>query len=101
MELAHLRGSQAQPVGRVVLAAVFHHTYLDLSRQETRGLPIRLAQIRVQRSPLKASILFKPAHKVPAVVAYSLQQRLGGIPRIKQHKLRLAFKPVARITEQL
>src|SRR5918997_3163090 len=101
IKLAHLRGGQAQSVGRVVRAAVFHHPYLDLSRQKTHCLPIRLAQILVQRSPLKASILFKPAHKVPAVVAYPLQQRLGGIPRIKQHQLRLTFKPVTRITEQL
>jgi hypothetical protein len=85
---AYLLGTQAQPVGRVVLAAVSHHQYLQLPRQLARGVPVRLPQIPRQRRPLAPPILLQLADTVPAIIADALAELLRRLPRIEQDKLR-------------
>jgi hypothetical protein len=97
---ADLLGAQAQPVGRVVLAAVSHHQYLQFPRQLVRGVPVRLPQILRQRRPLEPPILLQLADKVPAIITDALEELLRRIPRIEQDSLRFPPQTMPCITQK-
>jgi hypothetical protein len=89
VERAHLFGTEAEPVRRVVLAAVFHHEDLETSGERARRLPRRLRQIPDEWLPFEAPIFLELADKIPPIVPNPFQEWLRGIPRIEEDKLRL------------
>jgi hypothetical protein len=48
----------------------------------------------------KGPILLELADQIPVIIAYPFEERLSGVPGVKEHKLGLAFEPVAGIAQQ-
>src|SRR5215467_9715372 len=98
---AHLFGAEAEPVGRIVCAAVSHAKYLDISSQRAGRLPVGLLQIAHEGTSLEAPILLELADTIPAIIAEPLAEGLRGIPGVDQNKLRLTAQPVPGIAQEL
>jgi hypothetical protein len=75
-----LFGSQAQPVGRVVLAAVSHHKDFEVTGQHACRPPIWLVQIPGEGPALKTPIFLQLTDEIPPIIAYPLEEGLRGIP---------------------
>jgi hypothetical protein len=50
--------------------------------------------------PIEPAILFETADETPPIVANPLEEGSGRIPRIKEHKVRVAAQAIAGIAEQ-
>src|SRR5262249_61928787 len=101
ISLPDLVACQAQPVRRIVFAAVSHHNDSDSPGQRADGMPVRVPAKGFQRLALEGPILLQLAYEIPAISPNALEQRLRGIPRIEQDKAGLELEPVAGITQQL
>ena len=99
--LPHCLGAQAQPVGRVVLAAVPHHTDFEPSRQIPSRMPIRLPNVGVHGSPFERAVFLRLANEVPPGIPNALAPLLRRIPRVKEDKLQLALEPVVGLAPPL
>src|SRR5919197_3307673 len=99
--LPDLVACQAQPVRRIVFAAVSHHNDSESPGQRADGMPVRVPAKGFQRLAREGPILLQLAHEIPAIIPDALEQRLRGIPRIEQDKAGLELEPVAGITQQL
>jgi hypothetical protein len=100
VEGPYLFGTETEPVGGVVLAAVSHHKHLETSHEMACSLPIGLGQIPDERLPFKASIFLELAHKVPSIVPDAFEEGFRGIPRVEEDKLRLTAQAIPGIAEQ-
>jgi len=101
VERPHLCGTEAEPVGGIVLAAVFHPEYLEASGETARRLPRGLGQRPDERLPCNAPMFLELAHKVPPIVPHPCEEGLRGIPRIEEDKLGLTAQAMPGIAQQL
>jgi hypothetical protein len=60
-----------------------------------------MESISPKRLAVAPPVLLEPTDEVAPFIAHPLQQRLGGVPGIKEHILRATAEAIARLAEQL
>jgi hypothetical protein len=100
IETAHLGGRECQAIGGVVLLAVSGNEHSEAPAQPAALGPVGVPPILAGCLPIEPAILFETAHEIPSIVPNSFEEGSGGVPRIKEHKVRVAAQAIAGIAEQ-
>src|SRR3712207_2637513 len=100
IQAADLRGRQRQAVSGEVFGAVSDDQPLQAPSQPASLRPVGMPPIGPKRLVVEPAVLLEPTDKVPPVVANSLEQRLGRVPRVEEDILRTTAQPITGIAEQ-
>jgi hypothetical protein len=100
IQATHLRGRQRQAMGGVVLLAVSDNQHFEAPVPPAALGPLGGPPMKAEGVAIEPAILFETAHAIPPIVPNPLQESSGGVPRIKEHKVRVTAQAIAGIAEQ-